>query len=32
MREWKIFAVFVGVFVAAYTLPLSNARVTAAIL
>jgi len=32
MREWKIFAAFVVVFVASYTLPLSNARVTAAIL
>ncbi|MFH1418444.1 MAG: permease [Planctomycetota bacterium] len=32
MREWKIFAAFVAVFLAAYLLPLSNAKVTVAIL
>jgi len=32
MREWKIFAAFVVVFVACYTLPLSSTRVIAAIL
>ncbi|MHC5111001.1 MAG: permease [Planctomycetota bacterium] len=32
MREWQIFAAFAGVFVVAYVLPLSNPKVTAAIL
>ena len=32
MKQWKIFAVFVVVFVVAYTLPLSNVKVTNAIL
>ncbi len=32
MREWKIFAAFVSIFLAAYFLPLSDAKVTGAIL
>ncbi len=32
MREWKIFGAFVAIFVLAYALPLSDARVSGAIL
>ena len=32
MKQWKIFAVFAAVFLIAYYLPLSNPRITAAIL
>ncbi len=31
MKQWRIFAAFVGVFLAAYTLPLANPKVTSAI-
>ncbi|MGB2984761.1 MAG: permease [Phycisphaerae bacterium] len=32
MKQWKIFAAFVVIFLVAYSLPLSNVKVTAAIL
>ncbi|UCE61620.1 MAG: permease [Phycisphaerales bacterium] len=32
MKQWKIFAAFLAIFIVAYSLPLSNVKVTAAIL